>query len=141
MHGNSPVYIPVDGCATPYAQPSIPTQESPFVIWEMEPEPRKLLDQVRDALRLKHYSIRTEQAYVNWTRRFIFFHHKRHSRDMGVPEVEAFLSYLAVDERVAASTQNQALSALLFLYREVLHQNLRPVDALRDQKPGACPPS
>ena len=79
----------------------------------MEPEPRKLLDQVRDALRLKHYSIRTEQAYVNWIKRFIFFHHKRHPRDMGVPEVEAFLSYLAVDERVAASPQNQARSALV----------------------------
>ena len=105
----------------------------------MEPEPRKLLDQVWDALRIKHYSIRTEQAYVNWIKRFIFFHHKRHPRDMGVPEVEAFLSYLAVDERVAASTQNQALSALLFLYREVLHQNLGPVDALRAQKPRRLP--
>jgi len=105
----------------------------------MEPEPRKLLDQVRDALRIKHSSIRTEQAYVNWIKRFIFFHHKRHPRDMGVPEVEAFLSYLAGDERVAASPQNQALSALLFLYREVLHQNLGPVDALRAQKPRRLP--
>ncbi len=105
----------------------------------MEPQPRKLLDQVRDALRLKHYSIRTEQAYVNWIKRFILFHHKRHPRDMGVSEVEAFLSYLAVAERVAASTQNQALSALLFLYREALHQNLEPVDALRAKKPRRLP--
>ena len=105
----------------------------------MEPEPGKLLDQVRDALRIKHSSIRTEQAYVNWIKRFIFFHHKRHPRDMGVPEVEAFLSYLAGDERVAASPQNQALSALLFLYREALHQNLGPVDALRAQKPRRLP--
>lgn len=105
----------------------------------MEPKPRKLLDQVRDALHLKHYSIRTEQAYVNWIKRFILFHHKRHPRDMGVSEVEVFLSYLAGDERVAASTQNQALSALLFLYREVLHQDLGPVDALRAQKPKRFP--
>jgi integron integrase len=105
----------------------------------MEPEPRKLLDQVRDALRIKHSSIRTEQAYVNWIKRFIFFHHKRHPRDMGVSEVEAFLSYLAGDERVAASPQNQALSALLFLYREALHQDLGPVDALRAQKPRRLP--
>ncbi len=105
----------------------------------MEPEPRKLLDQVRDALRIKHSSIRTEQAYVNWIKRFIFFHHKRHPRDMDVPEVEAFLSYLAGDERVAASPHNQALSALLFLYREALHQNLGLVDALRAQKPRRLP--
>jgi len=100
----------------------------------MESKPRKLLDQVRDAPRLKHSSIRTEQAYVNWIKRFIFFHHKRHPRDMGVSAIEAFLSSLAVDELVAAPTQNQALSALLFLYREVLHQDLGPVDALRAQK-------
>ncbi len=105
----------------------------------MEPKPRKLLDQVRDALRLKHSSIRTEQAYVNWIKRFILFHHKRHPRDMGVPEVEAFLSYLAGDERVAASPQNQALSDLLFLYHEALHQVLGPVDALRAQKPRRLP--
>jgi site-specific recombinase XerD len=101
----------------------------------MEPEPRKLLDQVWDALRLKRSSIRTEQASVNWIKRFILFHHKRHPRDMGVSEVEAFLSSLAGDERVAASTQNQTLSALLFLSREVLHQDLGPVDALRARKP------
>ena len=105
----------------------------------MEPKPRKLLDQVRDALRLKHSSIRTEQAYVNWIKRFILFHHKRHPRDMGVSDVEAFLSSLAGDERVAASPQNQARSALLFLSREALHQDLGPVDALRAQKPRRMP--
>lgn len=71
---------------------------------------RKLLDQVRDLLRLKHYSIRTEQAYLSWIRRFILFHHKRHPAEMGTPEIEAFLTHLAVDQKVAASTQNQALS-------------------------------
>jgi site-specific recombinase XerD len=91
-----------------------------------------LLDQVRDAIRLKHYSIRTEEAYVNWIRRFILFHGKRHPKDMGGPEIEAFLTHLAVEGHVAASTQNQALSALLFLYRDVLHQELNyPIDAVR----------
>ncbi|WNZ24703.1 integron integrase [Leptolyngbya sp. NK1-12] len=96
----------------------------------MQP-PRKLLDQVRGAIRLKHYSYRTEQTYVHWIRRFLLFHNKRHPRDMAVPEIEAFLTHLAVHEQVAASTQNQALSALLFLYRHVLHQALAAVDAIR----------
>lgn len=87
-----------------------------------KPPERKLLDQVRDAIRVRHYSLRTEEAYVNWVRRFILFHGKRHPKDMGGPEIEAFLTHLAVEGHVAASTQNQALSALLFLYREVLHQ-------------------
>jgi len=76
------------------------------------PPTRKLLDQVRDVLRLKHYSIRTEEAYVDWIKRFILFHGKRHPSDMGRAEVEAFLTHLAVDQNVAASTQNQALCAL-----------------------------
>ena len=82
----------------------------------------KLLDQVRDQIRTLHYSIRTEEAYISWIRDFILFHHKRHPADMGAPEVRAYLSHLAVERQVAASTQNQALSALLFLYREVLKQ-------------------
>lgn len=84
------------------------------------PKPRKLLEQARDVIRLKHYSCRTEQTYVAWIRRYILFHGKRHPVEMGVPEVEAFLTDLAVQGRVSASTQNQALSALLFLYRHVL---------------------
>jgi site-specific recombinase XerD len=75
-------------------------------------QPPKLLDQVREALRLKHYALRTEQAYVNWIKRFILFHDKRHPREMGVPEVRAFLAHLAVEQHVSASTQTQALSAL-----------------------------
>jgi len=82
----------------------------------------KLLDQVRDAIRLRHVSLRTEEAYLGWIRRFILFHHKRHPNDMGAEEVRAFLSHLAVYAQVAASTQNVALNALLFLYRHVLHQ-------------------
>ncbi len=104
-----------------------------------EAKPKKLLDQVRDALRLKHYSIRTENSYVNWIRRYILFHNKRHPAEMGAAEIAAFLTHLAVEENVAASTQNQALSALLFLYREVLHKDLGPIDALRAQKPKRLP--
>ncbi|WP_370374908.1 integron integrase [Candidatus Chloroploca sp. Khr17] len=88
------------------------------------PHPPKLLDQVRAALRRKHYALRTEEAYVGWIRRFILFHGTRHPRELGATEVSAFLTHLAVESEVAASTQNQALSALLFLYREVLLQPL-----------------
>ena len=97
----------------------------------MAQRPKKLLEQVSDAIRRKHYSYRTEQAYVQWIKRFILFHHKRHPKDMGAPEIEAFLTHLAVEQQVSASTQNQALSALLFLYRYVLDQELGPINALR----------
>jgi integron integrase len=85
---------------------------------------KKLLDQVRDQLRLKHYSYRTEQSYVQWITRYILFHNKRHPVEMGEDEIRAFLVHLAVDKQVAASTQNQALSALLFLYRSVLEKDI-----------------
>jgi len=91
------------------------------------PKP-KLLDQVRSAVRIRHYSRRTEKAYVAWIRRYIFFHEKRHPMEMGGPEVARFLSSLAVERNVSASTQNQALSAVLFLYREVLGQELPWLD-------------
>src|SRR5258708_21408564 len=87
-------------------------------------KPKKLLDQVRDVIRRKHFSIRTEQAYVDWIRRFILFHDKRHPAEMGEQELTEFLTHLARDVHVAASTQNQALSALLFLYKEVLRQQI-----------------
>jgi Phage integrase, N-terminal SAM-like domain len=80
----------------------------------------KLIDQLRHALRVRHYAIRTEQAYVDWARRFIHFHGKQHPMHLGPTEVEAFLTHLAVARSVASTTQNQAKSALLFLYREVL---------------------
>src|SRR5690348_8243131 len=88
----------------------------------------KLLDQMRGRVRAKHYSIRTEQAYIDWVRRFIFFHGRRHPRELGPAEVETFLTHLAVRRRVSASTQNQAKSALLFLYREVLGVELPWLD-------------
>ena len=81
----------------------------------------RLMDQVRGVLRVHHYSLRTEQSYTQWIKRFIFFHNKRHPRDLGEAEITAFLTHLAVDKHVAASTQNQALSALLFLYKKVLN--------------------
>jgi integron integrase len=94
----------------------------------------KLLDQVRDKMRLKHYSIRTEQAYLDWIKRFVVFSGKRHPRDMGTAEVEAFLTHLAVDRKVAASTQNQAKSALLFLYKEVLGAELPWLEKVEQAK-------
>src|SRR5438552_13449677 len=84
----------------------------------------KLLDQVRDVIRRKHFSIRTEQAYVDWIRRFILFHNKQHPAEMGEQDLTEFLTHLARDVHVAASTQNQALSALLFLYKQVLRQQI-----------------
>src|SRR5690348_14337159 len=84
------------------------------------PRGRRVLEAVREAIRLRHYSDRTEDAYVGWIRRYILFHGKRHPTTMVVDEVTAFLSSLAVDGRVSASTQNQALAALFFLYRDVL---------------------
>lgn len=101
--------------------------------------PRKLLDQLRDVLRRKHYSLRTEEAYVYWVKRYILFHNKRHPQEMARPEIEAFLNHLAVTENVAASTQNQAFSALLFLYQHVLNIDIQNVNALRAKKPKRLP--
>src|SRR5438093_13357927 len=84
----------------------------------------KLLDRVRWHLRVKHYSIRTEQAYVDWIRRYILFHRKRHPKEMCEKEITEFLTHLAVEKSVAASTENQAFSALLFLYKQVLRRKL-----------------
>lgn len=100
----------------------------------------KLLDQVRDRIRRKGYSIRTEKSYAHWIRRFILFHDKRHPKDMGAAEVEAFLTNLAVEADVAAATQNLALSAILFLYREVLELPLPWLDGIeRAKKPARLP--
>ena len=81
----------------------------------------RLLDQVKDRIRTLHYSIRTEQSYVGWIKRFILFHDKRHPKDMRKLHIEAFLTHLAVDRKVSASTQNQALHSIFFLYRQVLY--------------------
>lgn len=100
----------------------------------------RLLDQVREVIRIKHYSIRTEQAYVQWIRRYILHHDRRHPQELGAPELSAFLSALAVQGKVSASTQNQALNAILFLYREVLKITLPWLEGVqRARKPQHLP--
>ncbi|VFQ47509.1 integrase integron-type [Desulfoluna butyratoxydans] len=107
----------------------------------MSPAPQtRLLDKVRDKIRLKHYSIRTEEAYTSWIKRYILFHGKRHPKDMGKKEIEAYLTHLATRRNVAASTQNQAFSALLFLYKEVLKIEIEgKIKAFRAKKPMRLP--
>ncbi|CAN1209170.1 Integrase [Tumidithrix helvetica PCC 7403] len=106
---------------------------------EVQP-PRKLLDRVRDAIRVKHYSYQTEKTYVQWIRRYILFNGIRHPSEMGGAEVNSFLTYLAVEENVAASTQNQALCAILFLYKHVLQQELDLcLDTVRAKRPRNLP--
>lgn len=104
-------------------EPKADSQESP-----------KLLDRMRAEIRVRHYSIRTEESYVDWARRFILYHHKRHPQEMGAEEVRDFLSHLAIERNVSASTQGQAKSALLFLYREVLHIELPWLDEVVSAK-------
>jgi integron integrase len=102
--------------------------------------PKKLLDQVRDKIRFKHYSLSTENTYIAWTKQFILYHGKRHPADLGAAEVEAFLTYLASQRRVSSSTQNQALSAILFLYRDVMGVTLPWLDSFeRSKKPRRLP--
>ena len=100
----------------------------------------KLLDQVREALQVRHYSPRTETSYIGWIKRFIFFHNVRHPGEMAEPEINAFLSHLALKKKISASTQNQALSALLFLYRHVLGREVGNLgDVVRARKPRRLP--
>src|SRR6267142_585661 len=103
---------PRDGIAQ-VAAISFPTAQKPM-----------LLDQVRQAIRTRHYSPRTEETYIHWTKRFIFFHNKRHPAEMGEKEIARFLSSLASEQHVSASTQNQALNSILFLYRAVLRKDI-----------------
>ncbi len=104
------------------------------------PSKPRLLDRVRQAISARHYSRRTEKAYVHWIKRYIFFHGKRHPMEMGAAEVAQFLTSLAVEDKVAASTQNQALSALLFLYRDVLGVELPWLnDVVRAKRPQYLP--
>ena len=100
---------------------------------------KKLLNQIREFLQLKHYSYRNEQAYIDRVRRFLLFHGKCHPAEMGAPEIQAFLAHLAVEGNVSASTQNQALRALLFLYREVLHKEIDPVLLPSAKRPQRLP--
>jgi len=104
------------------------------------PKPKKLLDQVRDVLRTKHYAYRTEQSYMDWIQRFMLFHNERHPQEMREAEVEAFLTHLAVEGHVSASTQNQALSAILFLYRHVLKCPLsESIESVRAKRSTSLP--
>lgn len=100
---------------------------------------KKLLDRARDLIRLKHYSIRTEETYLHWMKEFILYHNKRHPAEMGAREVEAYLTHLAVDRNVAPSTQNVAMQAILFLYRQALGIELTGIEALRAKKDKRLP--
>jgi len=104
-----------------------------------EPRPPALFDQMRSVLRVRHYALNTEDAYVNWARRFILFHGKRHPLEMGAPEIEAYLTWLAVDQHVSASTQMQAFNALLFLYQQVLEMDVGRLDAVRARRTETVP--
>ncbi len=105
------------------------------------PQEKRLLDQYRDALRIKHYSPRTEGTYVQWVRNYILFHNKRHPKEMGIPEIGQYLTHLATNQQVAASTQNQAFSAILFLYRHILNIQLDELQLaeLRPQRAKTVP--
>jgi integron integrase len=136
----------IRGASPLHQYPTLPAGGDRLAPWACResdpPEPPKprLLDRVRQALRARHMSRRTEEAYVAWIRRFIFFHDKRHPAEMGAAEVTKFLTSLAVDGQVAASTQNQALSALLFLYRDVLEMELPWLDGIvRARRPERLP--
>ncbi len=127
-------YAPLEECSRPAASCAVHESPPPGA-----PKPR-LLDRVRAALRIRHYSRRTEEAYVAWIRRYILFHDKRHPAEMGAPEVTRFLSSLAVEGRVAGSTQSHALSALLFPYRQVLEMDLPWLDeVVRAKRPHRLP--
>jgi site-specific recombinase XerD len=127
--GSRVVYSVTPPDSLPVREATPPTSQQP-----------RLLDRVRAVIRARHYSRRTEKAYAAWIRRFILFHGKRHPTEMGAAEVTQFLSALVVDKDVAASTQNQALSAILFLYRDVLEQDLPWLDdVVRSKRPARLP--
>lgn len=105
-----------------------------------EKRPSPFLEQLRNAIRVRHYSIRTEEAYLHWVKRFILFHGKRHPEDMGEFEVGEFLTHLAVTRKVSANTQNQALNALVFLYKQVLGKPLGQINGVvRAKSLRSCP--
>ena len=131
---------PIPNAARPNRKPPPQVRDDkPSTTASVNPPPPKLLDRVHQAMRLGHYSRRTEEAYIGWIKRYIFFHQVRNPAEMGKPELEQFLSHLAVQGHVSASTQNQAFSALLFLYRKVLGIQLEHIDALRAKCPQHLP--
>ena len=114
--------------------------ERNFVRTADNPGKQKLLDRFRESLRSRHYSRRTEQTYCQWVKRFIYFHKMRHPAEMGEPEINRFLTHLAVKEKISSSTQTQALSALLFLYRHVLDRKIGDLgEVIRARKPKRLP--
>lgn len=122
--------------------PNITKSSSPLAPSSNAPQSgKKLLDQYREALRNRHYSLRTEQTYISWVRQYILFHNKRHPREMGIPEINDFITFLVTQKTVAASTQNQAISAILFLYRYVLNIQLDEpaLLSIRPSKPKRIP--
>ena len=139
---NAPSLLSVRFCIFPMSIPQnyyiLITNATSFGGDPMEKD--KLLDQVRTRIRLRHFSVRTEQAYLYWIKRFILFHHKRHPREMGEKEIEAFLSHLAVFGNVSASTQNQAFNSLLFLYRTIFGRDLGHIEnVVRANRPRRLP--
>lgn len=101
-----------------------------FVNNKSDDKKPKLLDQVRQIIRVKHYSMRTEESYTTWIKRFIFFHNKRHPIEMGEKEIGQYITYLAKERKVSASTQNQALCAIVFLYKNVLKKDLGNINSI-----------
>jgi integron integrase len=131
---------PIDGDSNQGARNLSPARPSFGQVDRNPARPPRLLDQVRAGLRARHYSLRTEKAYVAWVRRFILFHGKRHPKDLGEAEIGAFLSHLASQRKVGASTQNQALAALMFLYKQVLGLDLpRLRDIVHAKRPARVP--
>jgi integron integrase len=125
---------------TPTPQKTTPPQGTPAPQGIPSPQGKKLMEQVSDALRTKHYSYRTEQTYKDWIKRFILFHGKRHPKDMGENEIRAFIAHLTAERKVAVSTSNQALSAILFLYRIVLQMDMAlPPDLSNASRPKRLP--
>ncbi len=121
------------------ASPTSPSCAAQAISGAAITSPPKLLDQVRNALRVRHYSYRTEESYLAWIRRYILFHGKRHPREMSAAEVTEFQSSLAVEGNVAASTQNQTLAAILFLYKQVLEVELPWLhQVVRAKRPSDC---
>src|SRR5581483_11273456 len=106
----------------------------------IEPKPKKLFEQIRDHMRSRHYSYGTEQTYLFWIKRYIFFNNKRHPKDLGAQAIKRYLTYLAVEKHVAASTQNQAFNALMFLYKEIIQVELGQLQGIpRAQQPQRLP--
>jgi site-specific recombinase XerD len=130
-----------DTANAPQSAVTLARRDPPAPLKHATPQQQpKLLDRLREALRSRHYSRSTEQSYCHWVKRFIFFHHVRHPAEMAEPEINAFLTHLAIKEKVSASTQNQALSALLFLYRHVLSREIGDLgDVIRARRPKRLP--